>query len=198
MNIRANASDNTESVRFRLRDSNDRVIFARLENIVPYALFGDRGGDYVVARLQNGTYYLEATPYTENSAEGISGPTTRIRFQIQGTTRSAESISNTTESIEDVENVELAVVDVAPLDFKIYPNPVFTPEFTIEFNRQVDAPSTVQVIDPTGRVLFNQSQDFIARNLTVETGAQNLPNGLYLVRVIIDGEEPMIKKLIKQ
>lgn len=53
-----------------------------VENVAPYALFGDRNGDYSGRELPIGNYTISATPYTESNTNGTKGSTTEIRFSV--------------------------------------------------------------------------------------------------------------------
>jgi hypothetical protein len=77
-NIRANVPERFESVRF---DLNGKSSF-RIENVSPYALFGDEAGDYAPGSLPLGIHTLSATSFTEDGATGQSGPAKTIRFII--------------------------------------------------------------------------------------------------------------------
>ncbi|NJO00705.1 MAG: T9SS type A sorting domain-containing protein [Bacteroidia bacterium] len=57
----------------------------RLENLAPYALFGDNNGDYSGQNLPVGDYTLTATPFEQMNGQGKSGPTLSIRFTITDT-----------------------------------------------------------------------------------------------------------------
>lgn len=77
--IRANAGADTSSVRFGL-DGNQRF---RLENVAPFALFGDTDGDYFDSWEPTlGTHTISATPYTEQGASGSAGESRTITVTI--------------------------------------------------------------------------------------------------------------------
>jgi len=79
LNIRANTnSSEIGSVRFAFDDDSS----ARVENVPPFALFGDVGGDYSGGRLQPGQHTLAATPFTQNWAGGVAGTTLAISFTV--------------------------------------------------------------------------------------------------------------------
>ncbi len=82
LNIRANVSDATESVAFAF---NDAPLY-HIENVEPYALFGDVNGDYASAPqdvLGVGVHSLTATPYSEDGAQGLSSPPKKLVFTIK-------------------------------------------------------------------------------------------------------------------
>ncbi|MEL6193603.1 MAG: T9SS type A sorting domain-containing protein [Bacteroidota bacterium] len=52
----------------------------KLENKYPYAVLGDRNGDYGTQKLAAGTYSISATPFNARAASGLRGETERISF----------------------------------------------------------------------------------------------------------------------
>ena len=56
----------------------------RTENVPPWALFGDRNGDYRASTLFPGKYTLKATPYELPAAVGESGTAKEIEFEVFG------------------------------------------------------------------------------------------------------------------
>ncbi|MGC1243190.1 MAG: hypothetical protein WA874_16485 [Chryseosolibacter sp.] len=75
-NIKAEASDGTESVVFFLNGKK------RIENEAPYSYFYDSNGDYRAGRLDPGDYELIATPYSGNNAQGTQGASLKINFTV--------------------------------------------------------------------------------------------------------------------
>ena len=77
LNVRAEVNGKVKSVQFLLNGEQQRV-----ENIPPYALFGDTAGDYESGRLRPGSYTIEAIPYSESGAKGIAGVSLKISFEV--------------------------------------------------------------------------------------------------------------------
>ena len=79
LNIRANTDPAVVgSVRFALdQDSNYRT-----ENSAPYALAGDKKGNYTAWRPSLGSHTVTATPYTNRSAGGTAGTPLTITFTV--------------------------------------------------------------------------------------------------------------------
>lgn len=80
LNIRADTRDEVGSVRFALDDNTDFLT----ENVAPYALRGDRNGDYGVWTPSPGKHTLTATPYTKSGAGGTRGRAKTITFTVVG------------------------------------------------------------------------------------------------------------------
>lgn len=79
LNIRANTSGNVESVQLQLSGVEQH---SQLENISPYALFGDVNSDYAQWFPSLGNYTLKATPYSSDHAGGNEGDSLQISFSI--------------------------------------------------------------------------------------------------------------------
>lgn len=73
LNLRADVSGAVKSVMFELNGRKHRI-----ENQAPYALYGDRRGDYFVWSPSAGAYTVEATPFTKNRARGDAGVSLEI------------------------------------------------------------------------------------------------------------------------
>ncbi|MGB0717366.1 MAG: PKD domain-containing protein, partial [Phycisphaerae bacterium] len=81
LNVRANTNPQVVgSVRFHVNDQRFRT-----ENVVPYALAGDRNADYFVWDYELGSYEITATPYTNARATGAPGQPGVIAFTLVDT-----------------------------------------------------------------------------------------------------------------
>src|SRR5207237_4782483 len=79
LNIRANTNSSAVgSVRFAY-DGDARI---QVENVPPFALFGDNNGDYGRGAMLPGRHTLAATPFSENSGGGLAGITLAIAFAV--------------------------------------------------------------------------------------------------------------------
>ena len=79
LNIRAEAGEIVESVRFKLSPNDG---YERIENIVPYALYGDIDSDYFAGQFHTGENVISAVPYSENRASGEEGDGLEITFNV--------------------------------------------------------------------------------------------------------------------
>ena len=81
LTIRAMADDDSEvsSVFFTLEGARSKL---KLENRAPWALYGDRRGNYYQGNLIPGSYTLTATPYTETNARGDAGESLTKAFTV--------------------------------------------------------------------------------------------------------------------
>ncbi|MGB5691451.1 MAG: HYR domain-containing protein [Flavobacteriaceae bacterium] len=88
LNIRAIGTEDVESVGFELTGIEE---VKRNENLPPYALFGDHGGDYVAHQFLTGSYMLKATPYALNNLSGEAGESLTVSFAIERMSDDSES-----------------------------------------------------------------------------------------------------------
>ena len=90
LNIRAEVAPGAEvgSVELALAG---RQSASRTENLAPYALFGDRGGQ----AFPPGTYTLTATPYAEANLGGAPGPALSMTFTVAAADRTGPSVTLT-------------------------------------------------------------------------------------------------------
>jgi hypothetical protein len=79
LSIRAAATQDVESVQLELSGA---LTSSRKENVAPYALFGDSGGNYSGKEFPQGSYALKAIPYSENNLGGTEGISRTIGFTI--------------------------------------------------------------------------------------------------------------------
>ncbi|HMB62316.1 MAG TPA: T9SS type A sorting domain-containing protein [Eudoraea sp.] len=61
---------------------NGPVTSSRIENELPFSLFGDQNGDFVGQTLLTGDYTLTFTPFTQDNGMGTAGRTTSADFSI--------------------------------------------------------------------------------------------------------------------
>ncbi|RNC90255.1 MAG: PKD domain-containing protein [Allomuricauda sp.] len=80
LNIRANTNPTVVgSVRLELQGPVTNI---RLENVAPYALFGDNSGNYLGTPLPEGDYTISATSFDGPNQTGAEGATVSIAFSI--------------------------------------------------------------------------------------------------------------------
>ncbi|MEO0527751.1 MAG: choice-of-anchor I family protein, partial [Bacteroidota bacterium] len=79
INIRANTSNDAMSVRFVLTGEINSI---GTENVEPYALFGDIGGNYRGRTLLSGNYSLTVTAFSEEDLQGMEGTPITINFEV--------------------------------------------------------------------------------------------------------------------
>ena len=78
LNIRANATPDAGSVFLQLSGTQNK---SQMENIAPFALFGDINGNYARGTFNPGEYTLSATPYSARNKGGTEGRTLSVMFE---------------------------------------------------------------------------------------------------------------------
>ena len=92
LNIRADVSGVVRSVKFEL-DGEE----VGIENVEPYAMFGDLDGDYLSQRFKPGQYTLGVIPYTAPNAEGEPGEPLEISLEVVRRNTLADVVKRTPE-----------------------------------------------------------------------------------------------------
>jgi hypothetical protein len=78
LNVRAETGgEEIGSVKFKLDGG-----YSRIENVEPFALFGNHGPDYLAGTLRTGKRTLTATPYRKDRAKGDKGPSLSVQLRI--------------------------------------------------------------------------------------------------------------------
>ncbi len=155
LNIRANATEDVESVRLELSGAASQ---ARTENVDPYALFGDSSGNYAAGSFPEGDYTLVATPYSGNNLNGTAGTPMTINFSV--------------------------VSGGIALEVKLYPNPAVT-EIQVEMkeNNEAKEISSIQIYDTQGRLIRSYGATEISKAGSFEIPTTSLTEGVYFMTV---------------
>jgi hypothetical protein len=173
-NIRAVANDETQSVQFFLNGKR----FG--ENQEPYALFGDRFGNYNRGRLKPGSYVLTATAYSGNNQKGIKGNT--ITLYIDVTDNEEESTPS-------------RIATPATVNVNVFPNPIVN-NATIEISGATASFATVAIIDHNGNTVRTLQQKANQEGeWTQEVEVRDLAKGTYFVIVKVD-DKTYTKRII--
>ena len=173
LNVRANVTNNVESVRFSFL-GND--VF-HIENIPPYALFGDVGDDYNGGQFGTGLNTLTATPYSQDQLAGEEGISLTLNFTV---------VNGGTASAYNEGEIQNKRMNPVPKEFVLetaYPNP-FNPETTIRFGVPERTNVRLSVYDMLGRevaLLVDGLQD--PGYYEIRFDASGLPSGAYLYRL---------------
>ena len=172
-NIRAKTMpDVVGSVKFEMSGA---ISFNRIENLPPYAAFSDQGGDYVSWKPIPGTYTLIATPYSRESAQGTSGMSREISFEVIGQTNAAlasrESSSEVTPFGDPTKGVN------------IFPNPV-TDQLTIQLRGAEGEKIAIKIYDVMGRKSLYEEEVTLKETVqNIEVNTASLLPRVYLLKV---------------
>jgi hypothetical protein len=130
------------SVQFALSGQQTR---RHVENVVPYALFGDVKGDYNKWYPAPGSYTLTATPYTERDGKGAAGTPLTIRFTV--VRQPAAMLAARMQQASEAAHRELAP---RPM---VYPNPTPDGRLQVQLAGAVPGPVHYSLLSAVGRKL---------------------------------------------
>lgn len=85
--------------------------------------------------------------------------------------------------VEDLLNVN----SFESSNIRIYPNPIVSDSFTIMAPNRAGKNATVSVIDMLGRTVYSDVHTFADNTVTVDVN-QNMNEGIYIVKLEVDGE----------
>ena len=158
--------------------------FRRVENLAPFALFGDRNGDFSGRPLPAGSHTLYATPFSEDRRGGVQGATLEVNFTIENAAiKRGQDVSILSGFTEEALEELISVPSEIGLE-ENYPNP-FNPQTTIAFSLPEAAQVQLVIYDMLGR----QVQTLVDGALSsgrheVRFEAGDLPSGTYLYRLV--------------
>lgn len=156
INVEALTEGNVASVKFELQGP---LSVNRTENRIPWALFGDRNGDFSGYKLFPGQYSLRATPYSLAGAVGQAGTAKEISFEVFGT--------------------DASLVD-NPFLIKLYPNPT-SGITTFNLPNDWQGATTFRLIDNLGNEVWNSTLPPGKRSGSINLSP--LTDGLYVLEV---------------
>lgn len=176
LNIRANTNPAVVgSVRLQLQGPTSNV---RVENVAPYALFGDINGDYLGSFLPEGNYSVSATPFSGPNLTGIEGVTVSISFSIVPPQPSIENDGNNT------------------LNLSISPNPV-SQEAHLTLSENSSKIAEVYLYDSLGRKIRTLDGSKMQwENGHVILPVNNLEEGFYFIVAVTHSLEVVKTKMV--
>ncbi len=175
LNIRSNFDDlNVGSVSFSLTGPVTKV---SKENFPPFALFGDRSGDYNGVAFLNGNYSLTASAYSGANLSGTVLQTIAIDFSIVDPL-------NIKIAINDIKTGDTLGTEAQKVKVKLYPNPTAESVFVSMTGPPSDQLTSVSVFDMNGRMIRNYDKASInATKDAFKFNVGNLPNGVYFTHL---------------
>ncbi|MEO9893797.1 HYR domain-containing protein [Aurantibacter sp.] len=166
LDIRANTTDDVESVRLEL-SGEQRT--ARTESLEPYALFQDLPiGDYKGNNFEFGEYTVTATPYSGNNLSGEMGTPLAISFSI--------------------------VEDIVAASLKINPNNVATLA-TASFSTPIEI-EQILIFDMSGRLIESYNPDYIKSGDDYILDVNYYQQGTYIVKAVDKRGVPYQKQMV--
>ena len=166
LDIRANTTDDVESVRLELTGQQSS---GRTESLVPYALFRDLPiGDYMGNNFEFGTYTVTATPYSGNNMSGEMGTPLSITFEI-------------------VDDLELNTL-------KISPNQATTLA-KASFDRPTEV-KQILIFDMSGRMIESYNPKYIKSGDDYILDVNFYQQGTYIVKMFDNRGVPYQKQMV--
>ena len=179
VNIAAKINTQVKSVLFDLNQG----FYQRLENVPPFAFFGDTNGDFLPGTLPVGGHELKVTPYSDIMKGGEKGPEFVIRFTILNETGSNKSNLQNGYFVEPLNSLSEDVPQTFALHNN-YPNP-FNPSTTISFELPEASRVQIKVFDTLGRLVSTLTDGtYEAGQHAVRFEASQLTSGLYIYQLV--------------
>jgi len=184
LNIRANTSPGTVgSVKLVLSGKQTRTT---TENEAPYALFGDKSGNYNNWTPAVGSYTLKATPYTAANGSGTAGTALTINFTV---------INKATATVNNVLLTDEMEQTNTLLHLAAYPMPTPFGHIQVKLNKEISGNLTYLLVSATGAKLASGNFSLAQPSSVVpfDFSRQMKVTGVYYLR--LEGEK--IKANIK-
>lgn len=83
------------------------------------------------------------------------------------------------------------------IDFQCYPNPT-AKELNILFNLESKSNVTVQLIDNLGRLVTNENLGIMMGKVKKQISVNDLSDGIYFIKIVLDNNDIVTAKFIKQ
>ena len=89
----------------------------------------------------------------------------------------------------------LLTIQKTPLAVETYPNPT-TDAFFVNLMGRAQTKATIEVMNEIGAIVYKKRLEEI-KDKQVKIDLWNQADGIYLVRILVDGELPVLKKIVK-
>ncbi len=198
VNVRANtAGTPIGSVKFIMTNTSGVVVQSRIENVAPYALYGDNSGDYIAKDLFNGTYELTAIPYTQPNAIGTIGTPLTVVFTIIGS--DLPIVPNTLPfgsggvNAFNIQSPEAGNL----ITLRVSPNPFSTEDLMVDFSAPTQSAGTMELYDHLGRLVLRQALPERTERVALELDRVSLSAGVYYLNVRTNEQLFKTQKVMK-
>ena len=188
LNIRVNTQGSVGSVSIQL---SGPVSNTRTENVAPYALFGDAGGNYAGQALFAGSYSLSATAY---SGAGLSGSIVGSPLTIGFTITDNQANQRSNEGLATGLNSEKISVMVFPNSATTEVNLVVSSEASeIRVNN-------ISIFDLNGRLIKNiDASQIRITDKEYLLSVLGIQEGTYMLRTVLsNGQVDLSKVIVRQ
>ncbi len=180
--------EGTRSIAYDLQGPLPNI---RVENVIPYTLFGDDPGDYFGETPLPGDYQLRIQVYDSVRAGGnmLLEENYNFAFVTTAQTTSKNTVPNLPRTDENPEVKRL---------INAYANPLRGNKLVLEFSGAVQEEISLQVFDPSGRLLYNgkAQADAGQSKINIDFSGVNLPSGQVMLLLRGKGIEKRSLKLM--
>ncbi|SLN59277.1 hypothetical protein ROA7450_03067 [Roseovarius albus] len=177
---------------------------SRMENVEPFALFGDNGkGDFFGSKeLSEGTYTAEVTVYEGRSGKGDVLETVSFEFTVGGEA-STPVVTPTDPIVDDPVDPVVAdpvepdpdPVDVVEQETDLAPDVISQVPYSQLLNLQLIDTTTDQVLVDMNQGAKLSSDDLEGRYVTLSAEAINPDVGIGSVKIEFDGQHSRIENV---
>ncbi|RAK00208.1 putative secreted protein (Por secretion system target) [Larkinella arboricola] len=175
INIRANTNPGTVgSVKMVLSGKQSRT---QTDNGAPYALFGDKDGNYNNWTPSTGSYSLTGTPYTASAAGGTAGGSLTISFTV----------------VDQPAGARLSAEEADGLQVVLLGNPIANDEVTVSIQGAGGLPLRMQVLNMQGKTVSERQLGKAGSHEQHQLSVAGQPAGLLLLRVSTPTQTRTIK-----
>ncbi|RNI22580.1 SMP-30/gluconolactonase/LRE family protein [Rufibacter latericius] len=184
LNIRANTSFGAKSVEFKLEGPQKREW---TDSNVPFALYGDTGGDYHNWAPAVGTYRLRARAYSQPDRRGNSSDRLERNFKVVNKPVALASVVTRRQVLQGLEPDQVEPV--------LYPNPTADGQVQVLLPSGWQDPIAYTLVSGSGRRLFHSevSTSQSGGELRLDLGRQMPRPGIYFLHLTGKGTQASFK-----
>ena len=158
----------------------------RTENVAPYALYGDNGGNFNGETFGLGQYTVSAQAFEGSSGSGESGPITSVNFEIVAASGSAR-IGNSLTDRSNQQAMQVQAVEPGQWELnksiQLYPNPA-NERLHIQLGAMAEEVTGLMIFDPMGRRVVQKSKaDLGGVSLEIPLDKWRFSEGMYILIV---------------
>lgn len=162
----------------------------RIENVAPYALFGDVSGNYKGMKLPTGAYTITATAYSGRNKSGVVLGTKKIMFNI------INSNKHSTIAEQSIQYKAIFEINSSTSDILTYPNPT-SDSLKIRLSEPMLKVLKIHIFDLNGKLVrtFNPYNiSHISDHFAIDV--QNLEKGIYMIKILVNNVKEYNEKIV--
>jgi hypothetical protein len=161
-----------------------------IENLIPYALFGDNNGNYDGVVPVVGDYTLKATPYSGRNGSGQKGAASTIKVKVVNSA-AITSIMERTDIIERMAGGLLMEETSKRFQVLVAPNPLNSVT-RLQYELPAEGEVSIKVFDVIGREVATMVKAVQKAGVyNAGFNATNLSKGVYYYRALLTTKQKM-------